>query len=218
MTLSLQHPFSMIIAAPSNSGKSHFVAKLLKHRQSMISPSPVKVYWCYSEWQQLYQTIDNVQFHQGIIYVDSIDSGITNLVILDDLMSECDQRVSDIFTKHSHHRNLSVIFMTQNLYHKGPHMRNMNLNSSYIVLFKNPRDVNQINFLSRQMYPSGKSKFMVEAYSDATSAPYGYLLIDLKQSTDDAVRLRTCIFPDEKTYIYVSKEIAKTLRYQPSER
>ena len=184
----------------------------------MISPSPSKVYWCYTEWQPLYQTIDNVQFHQGILDVDTIDTSVTNLIVLDDLMSECDQRVSDIFTKHCHHRNLSAIFITQNLYQKGPHMRTMNLNASYVVLFKNPRDANQINFLSRQMYPAGKSKFMVEAYSNATSVPYGYLLIDLKQSADDIIRLRTCIFPGEQTYIYVSKELSKTLQYQPPDQ
>jgi hypothetical protein len=43
----------------------------------------------------------------------------------------------------------------------------MNLNTHYLVLFKNPRDANQVATLARQMYPS-KSKFVLEAFEDAT--------------------------------------------------
>ncbi len=81
----------------------------------------------------------------------------------------------------------------------------MNLNTHYIVLFKNPRDVGQVATLARQMYP-GKSKFVVEAFRDATDKPYGYLLIDLKPETDENYRLRTNIFPDDdRQFAYVPK-------------
>ena len=62
------------------------------------------------------------------------------------------------------------------------------LNSHYRVLFKDARDASQVANLARQMYP-GKSTFMIEAFKYATSAPYGYLLIDLKQETDDKLGL-----------------------------
>ena len=58
--------------------------------------------------------------------------------------------------------------------------------------------------LARQMYP-GKSTLMVEAFKNATSAPYGYLLIDLKQEIDDKLRLRTGIFPGDVQYVYLRK-------------
>ena len=81
----------------------------------------------------------------------------------------------------------------------------MSLNTHYIVLFKNPRDAGRVATLARQMYP-GKSKFLVEAYKDATTEPHGYLLIDLKQETDESYRIRTKIFPDdEMQYAYVPK-------------
>ena len=54
------------------------------------------------------------------------------------------------------------------------------------------------------MYP-GKSAFMIEAVKNATIAPYGYLLIDLKQETDDKLRLRTSIFPEDVQYVYLRK-------------
>ena len=71
----------------------------------------------------------------------------------------------------------------------------MSLNSHYTVLFKNARDATQVANLARQMYLS-KSKFMIEAFKNATSAPCGYLLINLKQETDDKRGLRTGIFPE----------------------
>ena len=80
----------------------------------------------------------------------------------------------------------------------------MSLNAHYLVIFKNPRDQNQLATLARQMYP-GKSKFLIEAFGDATSQPYGYLLIDLKPDTEERLRIRTNIFPDDTQIVYVRK-------------
>jgi len=57
----------------------------------------------------------------------------------------------------------------------------------------------------RDMYPNS-SKFAVEAYQDATSVRYGYLLVDLKSDQDERCRLRTNIFPGETQYAYVKKQ------------
>ena len=44
-----------------------------------------------------------------------IKAGSTDLVVIDDLMSESgnNKRISKLFTKGSHHRNLSVIYIVQ---------------------------------------------------------------------------------------------------------
>ena len=47
--------------------------------------------------------------------------------------------------------------------------------------------------MSSQMYVKN-SKFLVEAYSDETSENYGYLVIDMRQDTDDKYRVHTKIF------------------------
>jgi hypothetical protein len=100
---------------------------------------------------------------------------------------------------------VSVVFITQNLFHKNKFVRTMNLNTHCIVMFKNPRDAGQVAILARQIYP-GKSHFVVEAFKDATKEPYGYLLIDLRPDTDDRYRIRTKIFPDDpRQYVYLPK-------------
>jgi hypothetical protein len=97
--------------------------------------------------------------------------------------------VCELFTEGSHHCNLSVICLLQNLYYKGKENRTMNLNSQYLVLFKNPRDQQQVAILARQMYPYAYNEFL-DKYKAAVKKPYGYLLVDLKQETLDCQRLK----------------------------
>ena len=54
------------------------------------------------------------------------------------------------------------------------------------------------------MYP-GKSQFLIEAYQDATKNPHGYLFIDLKPNTNELLRIRTGILPQDTHYVYLSK-------------
>jgi hypothetical protein len=126
-------------------------------------------------------------------------------VIVDDLMREADSRVVDLFTKGFHHRNISVLFITQNLFHQKAGARDISLNAHYMIIFKNPRDAAQTTYLARQISPENP-KFLVEAYRDATSNLHGYLLIDLKQNTPYVLRYRTDIFERNVT-IYVPKGI-----------
>ena len=108
-----------------------------------------------------------------------------------------DKDVCELFIEGAHHRNLSVICIMQNLFNKGAENRTMSLNSQYMVLFKNPRDQQQIGILAKQMYP-GNSKKLLEAYRKAVELPYGALIIDLKQTTPDSRRFQTDIFKNYK--------------------
>ena len=155
-------------------------------------------------YQDIFDKHPLIQFHEGLPDLNIFDGKERTLLIIDDLMSETDDRVTKIFTKISHHRNASVLNLTQNLFYKGKHTRTISLNAHYLVLFKNVRDSTQIANLSRQMFP-GKSNFMLEAFKDATMVPFGYLLVDLRPDTDERCRLRTGIFPGETHYVYVRK-------------
>ena len=135
----------------------------------------------------------------------SFDTGKRNMVVLDDLMAETDGRVTEFFTKKSHHSNTSVIYIVQNLFPKHKESRTIRLNVQNMVVFKNPRDASQVTHLAKQMYP-GRVNFVQEAFKDATNVPYGYLLVDLKQDTPEDLRQRTTILPDDAVqYVYVPK-------------
>jgi len=167
MTLPLRHPFTALVAGPTGCGKTQFVFKLIENVDVMIDPTPSRIVYCYSEYQQLFRKYPLVTFHQGLPNIEDFDGSESVLLVIDDLMNEADESVANLFTKGSHHRNVSVIFLVQNLFHKNRHVRTISLNSHYMMLFKNPRDASQFASLARQMYPH-KSAFAVEAYKDAT--------------------------------------------------
>ena len=200
----LSHPFTMIAAGPTGSGKTYLVRDLLSYHLSTmkgIAHSPIKVYWAFGIWQKIYDIpLENVslKYVEGVPTEEDVEG--FDVIVLDDLMSEIKNSkfVIDLFTKGSHHKNLSVILLTQNLYNKGPIVRDLNLNAHYIIMFKSPRDKLQIQCLGRQVYPSHQKYFM-SAYEQSTELPHGYLLLDLKQITPDNLRLRTRIVPTSET-------------------
>jgi hypothetical protein len=202
---SLQHPFTCLISGPTQCGKTQLVANILL--SSLIFPEPQRIVYCYGEYQpgynQLKSAIPEIEFVQGIDESLEFDSRICNLLILDDLVQKCQSNkfVEDLFTKGSHHRNLSVILITQNLFQQASQFRTISLNSSYIVVFKNPRDQSQITHLAKQMFPNCVQKVQ-KAFRDATEQPHGYLLFDLKQDTNDSLRVRSKI-ADKECSVYV---------------
>ena len=112
--------------------------------------------------------------------------------------------ILDLFTKESHHKNISVIFITQNVFHKGKAQRDISWNTKYLVLFKNPRDKAQIQHLARQIHHEDPA-FLRDAYIDATRAPHSNLFIDLSQDCIDEFRFRANIFPDDRHCAYLPK-------------
>ena len=84
-----------------------------------------------------------------------------------------DKRITNLFTKGSHQRNLSVICIVQYVFHQSKQTRNISLNAHYIVLFKSPRDKQQVSILARQVNPGYVQEFM-KSYEEATRRPHGY--------------------------------------------
>ena len=74
--------------------------------------------------------------------------------------------------------------------------RDAELQTTHIVLFKSPRDVQQNDILRRQL---GLGKQQKQWYDDATQQPYGHLMIDLRPSTPDLLRYCSNVtsFPSE---------------------
>jgi len=131
MTLPLQQPFTAIVAGFTGCGKTRFVFRLVENASKMIEPIPDEIVYCYGELQSLFS-----RRRRG-------------LLIIDDLMLATDDAVVNLFTKGSHHKNVSVLYLTQNLFHKNRHKRTISLNSHYMVLFKNPRDSGRFSILAR---------------------------------------------------------------------
>ena len=192
----LHHPFTLLISGPTGCGKTEFVKRLINSSKIISAPIPERIIYFYGEYQDKFNDMVNVEFIQGLpeSVFKSLD-GRPTWIIIDDLMHESasSKLISELFTKGSHHRNLSIILIVQNFFIKGSESRNISLNSQYITLFKNPRDQSIATVIARQMFPSKIKKFQA-IYEDATAAPFSYLFIDLKPDTPEEVRLLSHIF------------------------
>ncbi len=204
------HPSTLLVAGPTGCGKTNLVYNIIV--KDMFDPRPQRIVWIYSEWQDFYRKLK--EYNQKIEFTtdvstqlyESLSPNIRNLIIVDDKMTEAGNSkvMSRLFTEGSHHRNLSIIYIVQNLFDKGKSHRTISLNSQYNILFKNPRDKQQIAFLSRQMY-GDNGKFLVDVFIDATKKPYGYLLLDFRPDTPEEARLRTNILPGDRLIVYIRR-------------
>lgn len=210
----LQSPTSIYVVAPSSSGKTVLVKKILKQADGVFTIPPVKILFCYSVDQPIYdemkKEITNIEFHKGFPIMDTLmEWGAIpghKIVVLDDLMMDAadSPEIAHLMTVGSHHYQITVIHILQNLFVKGKSMRTASLNCHYFILMANKRDMLQVAALGRQMFP-GQSKFFMESFVSCTSLPHSYILIDAHPRSDKAYQLRTNILPGQSTIVYQPK-------------
>ena len=192
-------PTTIILSGTTSCGKTTWLKRLLN--DNLFDISPKRIVYCYGVWQKIFNHMKGVEFFEGLPDAfEQFADDKHNLIIIDDLQDEvCKSKaVENLFTRESHHKNLSVIYITQNIFYQGKHSRTIALNTHVTVLFRNPRAASQIKILKSQT----GIKRLYEAYEDATKNDYGYLVVDLSPASDREYSLRTCVFSDEDTIIY----------------
>ena len=144
---------------------------------------------------------------------DSLSPEQRNILVLDDQISVAisSKSLADLFTRGSHHRNLTVIYLVQNVYNQGKSQRTISLNSHYIVVFCNGRDASHFRTMAYQIC-SSDGKWLLDAFTDATSKPYGYLVLDHHPSTPEDQKVANNILPGEPLTYYI-KNHSKFKRY-----
>ena len=112
MDVRFKTPTNFYICGQSQSGKSNLVRSLLYNLEELFHPIPTQVIYCFGkpqkEFNELTKIVPKIELVQGFpddLY-GMVNEHTNSLVILDDLMGQCsnDQRISDLFTRGSHHR------------------------------------------------------------------------------------------------------------------
>ena len=167
---------------------------------------PTFVILIYESWQKSYDImqeqklihlsikgLDNMEYLKEL-FEENKNSGGT-LIIFDDQMQKVDYNLVNIFTIYSHHLNVTCLLLTQSLFLSNKIYRVLSLNTHYIVLMKNTRDSSSVSILAKQTHPF-RTRFVTDAFLDATKEPFSYLVMDLHQETDEKIRLRSNISSD----------------------
>lgn len=143
--IKFESPTSIFLVAPSNSGKTVLAKNILKHANGMFKIPPTKIYFCYTVYQPIYdemkKEISNIEFHQGLPSMDTLSGwGAMNghkIVVLDDLMMDAadSSEIVHLMCVGSHHHQITVIHILQNVFQKGKSMRTASLSCHLPNLF-----------------------------------------------------------------------------------
>jgi hypothetical protein len=204
-----KHPSTVLLCGSSKSGKTTFVHKCLRNANDMFVSPPSYTLFYYAAWQDVYDQMRNENLVQEWKnecpqkdYIEELGEKHKHsgglLVIIDDMLSQMNKDMADLFQVVSHHSKTSIWFLSQNLFHDDKHYRDMKLNVNYIVLFKNPNNTKQAMRFFNQIAPE-TSKALLKVFQKVTKQPYSYLVFDLHQETPDDIRIRTNIFPNDQS-------------------
>ena len=220
----LGHPFTCIVYGPSGSGKSTFVRNLLLQQDRLINKTFDYVYIflgtdakenetlgslgaslkqriMFIEMKRKYPSRDLMKekfpFDLDVMLKRKSDERQRGCLIFDDLMEELGHCgvLTKLFTKYSTHYDVSVINITQNLFHqsagKSDHTT-VYRNTKVMVIFNNPIDNSVITTVGKRLKPSGSSAMI--SMLNHIVATYRYVVINAEIDRPAELKFTTDIF------------------------
>ena len=142
------------------------------------------VYYMFNVEQPFMQTWNQTE-KQSITFIndldfDKMDTTKPSLLVVDDLiLSGKNKEMAEIFVFGSHHKQISLFYITQNLFPNCPLFRLMSSNAHYFVLFKSQRHFRQISTLARQIFCGSDVKRITNAYKRSSKQSRSFILLSL---------------------------------------
>lgn len=202
----LQNPCSILLTGASNCGKTTLALSILDNIDILFVDPRCKqnVIYFYKQWNPSFDRFNE----KGIVkswrnhlpttqeVVDACSPYDSSIICIDDWQQDYNTDILELFTIYAHHCNLVLICLCQSLFQQGNKIfRQISLNATYLIVFKNCRDKTQIRTLGSQFAPG--NKWLVSAFMDITKdKPYSYMLMDLHPRTPESLRIRTNIIPE----------------------
>lgn len=201
--LRFDFPSLTIITGMSGVGKSSLAIKLIKNKDILIKNGDKinNIVVFYNAYQPLYdellskfpsvKLINRPPTNEEFIEMTGpyADTG-GSIVLIDDWMNHITEDFSEIATVSSRHNNCFTIMLFQAIFPPSKYARVISLNARYYHIFPDPRNVQSLSTLARQMLGSNVD-FVVEAYKKVTAQPYKFFTIDFSQQTPQILRFRS---------------------------
>ena len=158
---------NILVIGSSGSGKTTTVFKIIKQR--LIEPMPQRIYYLYGAHQPIFDEWNKDKSNPNITFVEGLQLDVIDefkgpkLLVCYDLIMELSKKLATHFIAGSHHKQTTTIFITHSLFLNNDLYRLISNNSQYILLFKNKRNFQQVNLLSRQVLGKNNER-LLEAY------------------------------------------------------
>lgn len=206
MTLiNLETPFRIIISGNSGSGKSSLIKDIVLNMDRLSNASFQKIFYCCKYISSIPKDLlEKVIFVDGLPTAEMVrnDENIEILFIIDDMMNDVFKSdiVCDLVLT-GRNRKLSTIITTQNLFATAN--RDVMLQATHLIVFRNLRDKSSFNNLSRQVNPTASREF-TDMYTNNVRNLFDYLVLDFSPKCQDIFRYRSSLF--ENPIIYCNDE------------
>ena len=197
--------FKLCVFGPSRSGKSTLIKDILLNIDSFSSEPPKKIILIYVVWQPIYDEMKQ----KGLVDVflqdnSDLEQQLTNyiqgeeiLFIFDDMINSVNIKyISELFMVQGRHKNISLIFISQQSFRNSDDFRAISNNTNYIILMKNERNLNDVINLSKQATP-GKDSLLLQIYKKATSDGYSYLFINFTHECTKETKYMSHLFAED---------------------
>ena len=123
------------------------------------------------------------------------------MIVFDDTCEEIfDEKDFVKLATAGRHKNVHVYYVMHNLFQQIKQSLTIDLKTTHIILFKSPRDIQQIDYLGRQL---NNAKFLRHAYQLATKEDFAHLLIDLDLKISECLRYSSNILRYSPTIFYL---------------
>ena len=141
-------------------------------------------------------------------------------LILDDAVSQLTtfNFLPKLFEEFFHHKNCSIMFVSQSTFLDSSSYRRLSDNSHYIICLRNKRNPSKIRLLASQAKPCN-IQFILDSYLDAVKPKrlikanendqnfnYGYYIFNFSLSQPEILNYMTNIFPSEIEPVTVYQE------------
>jgi len=168
-----------IIFGQTGSGKTEFVLQVI--RDKLITPFPKNIYYMYKVEQEFMKTWNNVEltpikFIQGLAF-ETIDTSEPSMLVIDDLLLSTDKSVAEMFLMGTHHKRISLFYLSQSLFPKCPIYRTMSNNAHYFVIFHCQRLFRQVHTLARQIFVGKDLLRVTNAFKRAGEVARGFIVL-----------------------------------------
>lgn len=201
------HPFSAIVSAPSNSGKSTLVYKIIKNSDKLVASTDGRgfdsIWLVFRSYQPLYEKMKAESkvpiflFEKNIPDFEPmlVQSGSKfPVVIIDDgICPDNESFVRDLFCRLGHHLSVSVFLINQSIFDsKNSTLRICHRNAKALIIFGCPRDQGSLRTLIFQMTPDRKrAQTALQGLQKELEQPYAYVMIDFQTGCPPDLRFKT---------------------------